>query len=84
LLCPNCGASIADNSQFCSNCGKSTSPVQLNAATVPASPAAVPIGTAQTSGKAIASLVCGIINIFPLFIIAVVLGHMSLSEIKKS
>ncbi len=84
MLCPNCGASIADNSQFCSNCGKSTSPVQLNAATVPPPLAAIPVGPAQTSGKAIASLVCGIINIFPLFIIAVVLGHMSLSEIKKS
>jgi len=44
----------------------------------------MPIGPQQTSGKAIASLVCGIVNIFPLFIIAVVLGHISLSEIKKS
>ena len=84
MLCPNCGASIADNSQFCSNCGKSTFPVQFNAAKVPPPPAAVPIAPQQTSGKAIASLVCGIINIFPLFIVAVVLGHMSLSEIKKS
>jgi type IV pilus assembly protein PilA len=39
---------------------------------------------AQTSGKAIASLVCGILNIFPLFIVAIVLGHISLSEIRKS
>jgi type IV pilus assembly protein PilA len=84
LLCPNCGASIADNSPFCSNCGKSTSPVQLNAATVPPPPAAVPVGPAQTSGKAVASLVCGIINVFPLFIVAIILGHISLSEIKKS
>lgn len=27
---------------------------------------------------------CGILHIFPLFIVAIVLGHMSLSEIKKS
>jgi len=81
LICPACGAAIADNSQFCSNCGKTIPQV----ASVP-SPAAAPVytGEAQTSGKAIASLVCGIISVFPLFIIAVILGHISLSEIKKS
>lgn len=39
---------------------------------------------AETSGKAVASLVLGIINVFPLCIVAIVLGHISLSEIKKS
>ena len=38
----------------------------------------------QTSGKAIASLICGIINVFPFFIVAVILGHLSLSDIRKS
>jgi type IV pilus assembly protein PilA len=38
----------------------------------------------QTSGKAIGSLICGIINVFPLFIVAIILGHLSLSEIRKS
>jgi type IV pilus assembly protein PilA len=81
LLCPNCGASIADHSQFCSNCGKS-----IQQTPSPVSPTVTPTysGPAQTSGKAIASLVCGIINVFPLFIVAIVLGHISLSEIKKS
>lgn len=41
-------------------------------------------GPPQTSGKAIASLVCGVINIFPFFIVAIVLGHISRSEIRKS
>jgi hypothetical protein len=41
-------------------------------------------GQPQTSGKAIGSLICGIINIFPLFIAAVILGHLALSDIKKS
>ena len=55
-------------------------------ATAVASAAPIPpaVGPQQTSGKAIASLVCGIINIFPLFIVAIILGHISLSEIKKS
>jgi competence protein ComGC len=39
---------------------------------------------AETSGKAIASLILGIINVFPLCIVAIVLGHISLSQIKKS
>jgi type II secretory pathway pseudopilin PulG len=33
---------------------------------------------------AIASLVCGILNVFPLSVVAIVLGHTSLSQIKKS
>jgi type IV pilus assembly protein PilA len=41
-------------------------------------------GTPQTSGKAIGSLICGIINVFPLFIVAIILGHLALSDIKKS
>lgn len=93
MICPKCGATLADSSRFCSSCGYSTSQVQpglvpvpspSSAAPPPAHYPAAPLGPAQTSGKAIASLVCGIINVFPLFIAAIVLGHMSLSEIKKS
>jgi len=94
LICPKCGTTLAENSRFCFNCGYSASQVQpgglsvpppTGSAALPASyNAAAPFGPAQTSGKAIASLVCGIINVFPLFIVAIVLGHISLSEIKKS
>lgn len=83
MICPKCGSTLADTSLFCSNCGYSTSQAQPGAPAVPAPPPA-PIGPQQTSGKAIASLVCGIINVFPLFIVAIILGHLSLSEIKKS
>lgn len=82
MICPKCTASVADNSQFCSNCGNSFVRGQPPAQSVPLSPPLV--GPPQTSGKAIGSLVCGILHIFPLFIIAIILGHMSLSEIKKS
>jgi hypothetical protein len=47
-------------------------------------PLTAPPLTAETSGKAVASLILGIINVFPLCIVAIVLGHISLSEIKKS
>lgn len=43
----------------------------------------MPTAQQKTSGMAIASLVCGILNVFPLSVIAIVLGHISLSQIKK-
>jgi type II secretory pathway pseudopilin PulG len=79
LICPKCGAAVADNSQFCPNCGNAFLPAQFAQQSV-----APPLGPPQTSGKAIASLVCGIINFFPFFIVAIVLGHISRSEIRKS
>jgi hypothetical protein len=43
------------------------------------------IGPAQTSGMAIASLAFGVfLFAFPLSIVAIVLGHLSLSQIRKS
>jgi type IV pilus assembly protein PilA len=80
LICPKCGAAAADNSQFCSNCGNAFLPGHF----APQQPVAPSLGPPQTSGKAIASLVCGIINFFPFFIVAIVLGHISRSEIRKS
>ncbi len=83
MHCSRCGAPNAPTSQFCSNCGNS-----LSSSPAPATSAgAIPppyASTPQTSGKAIASLICGIINIFPLFIVAIILGHLALSDIKKS
>ena len=81
MFCSNCGAQVADNVKFCSNCGTQTSMQQASG--VPAAPV-VSTGHEKTSGKAIGSLVCGIINIFPMFVVAVILGHMSISEINKS
>ena len=83
MLCPGCGTNVADVSLFCSTCGQSFAPAQ-GASAGPQTSSLPPRFTAQTSGKAVASLVCGIINIFPLFIVAIILGHISLSEIKKS
>lgn len=82
LNCPRCGATVADHSQFCSNCGNVISPAQFT--TPPLSAPVAPIGPAKTSGMAIASLVCGIVNVFPVSIVAIVLGHISLSQIRKS
>jgi len=93
MFCQNCGTTNPDSGQFCSKCG---SPLTAAAAVRPTTgPGAVgggsfatppPFdGNPPTSGKAIASLICGIFTIFlPASIAAVILGHMAHSEIRKS
>lgn len=86
--CPRCAATVQDNVSFCPTCGTSVASIpSFSPVTAPRSP--LPYGSAtQTSGKAVGSLVCGIISIIilPFFasIPAVILGHISLSEIRKS
>jgi type IV pilus assembly protein PilA len=93
MFCQNCGTTNPDSGQFCSNCG---SPLTAAAAVRPTTgPGAVGGGSfatpppldcnPRTSGKAIASLVCGIFTFFfPASIAAIILGHVSLSEIRRS
>jgi hypothetical protein len=48
-------------------------------------PAEGTVFPAQTSGKAIVSLACGLFVLaFPLSIVAIILGHLSVAEIRKS
>lgn len=78
-VCPACGNSMEAGDQFCRVCGR-----RVSAAPVATTPS-VPIGPAETSGKAIISLVCGLLFFVPLaFIAAIVFGHIGLSEIKRS
>jgi len=89
MKCPYCGEMIADESQFCARCGNRL--VSQAALTGTPGGAGVPgaaygaSGAETTSGKAIASLVLGILIFIPFSAIAaIVLGHLALSEIKKS
>jgi type IV pilus assembly protein PilA len=93
MFCRNCGTTNPDSGQFCSKCG---SPLTAAAAARPTTgPGAVGggsfatppplVGSPPTSGKAIASLICGIFTVFfPASIAAIILGHISLSEIRRS
>ncbi len=93
MFCQTCGMANPDSRQFCSKCGK---PLPSAAARVTPAPAAVRAGSsseapppftgdAPTSGKAIASLVCGVFTFFlPASVAAIILGHISLSEIRNS
>jgi type IV pilus assembly protein PilA len=90
MFCRNCGMANSDAAQFCSKCGSPVgSGVRAPSVAAPGAggsfATAPPLADAPTSGKAIASLVCGIFTFFfPASIAAIVLGHMSLSEIRKS
>jgi type IV pilus assembly protein PilA len=83
MYCPYCAQVIPDDVQYCPKCG-----TQMGSP-LPDSPnyrqAPPPGFAAPTSGKAIGSLICGIFFFFlPASIIAIILGHLSLSEIRKS
>jgi type IV pilus assembly protein PilA len=81
VLCSRCGNAVTETSKFCDKCGQ-----PVTAMPQPTSPTIPAIGEVPpTSGKAIGSLIAGIFGfIFPAAITAVILGHMSRSEIRKS
>jgi type IV pilus assembly protein PilA len=79
-FCATCGKGMNADERFCSACG---TPVSSNS-TVPQvlTTPAVPI---ETSGKAIVSLIFGLFFFFfPFSVVAIIFGHLSLSEIRKS
>jgi hypothetical protein len=76
--CPNCRGNLADFVDVCPYCGVATPIPQVMIAQ--SGWAAPP----QTSNKALASLICGVLFFCgPAAIAAVILGHMALSDIKK-
>jgi hypothetical protein len=80
-FCAACGNSMEANDQFCRVCGRQAAAGVGGTAGTPTSAT----GPAETSVKAIISLICGVLFFVPLaFIGAIVFGHLGLSEIKKS
>ena len=93
MFCSKCGANNPDDGRFCVACGatlqpgQSVAPAAAQPAMAPPIPGLAPphAGPTETSGKAIASLICGIFFlIFPAAVAAIILGHLSISEISKS
>ena len=81
-FCAGCGNSITADDKFCRVCGRQPS---TGSAVTPAIGAPAPLGSSGTSGKAIVSLICGLFFfVLPFSIVAVIFGHLSLSEIRKS
>ena len=81
-FCLGCGNSLAEGEQFCGACGRDS---QAGAAVPPVDPQVAFGLPPETSGKAIFSLICGILFIIlPVSIVAVIFGYIALSEIRKS
>jgi type IV pilus assembly protein PilA len=82
-FCAACGNTMTADDRFCRVCGRMASAGAGATPTATATPVAA--GPAETSGKAIASLICGLSFFVPfLFVAAIVFGHLALSEIRKS
>jgi type IV pilus assembly protein PilA len=88
-LCTFCGEQISDDARICPWCaadlisGTRTTPGPVAPATNVPNPLAG--GEPQTSGMAIGSLIAGVFFfVLPSAIAAVILGHISLSEIRRS
>jgi hypothetical protein len=86
-FCTGCGNSMAVGERFCRVCGRNSSAAPAAPSMVSPSTTAPPLpaAAAETSGKAVGSLVCGLFFwILPVSIVAIILGHISLSDIRKS
>lgn len=83
--CPNCKNNVADFVTVCPYCGVAFAVMPANPMQAGVAQAGL-IGPTEKSGKATASLICGILLCLSPFtsIVAVVLGHLALSDIKKS
>ena len=88
MLCPQCGQPVPEGATLCPTCGRQTALTPYSAGGLPPLPPTATSGSAtpeKTSGLAIASLIFGLLFLFfPLSIVAIVFGHISLSQIKKS
>ncbi len=79
-FCHTCGSELAPGSMVCPTCHTSVAQTGASGWGPP-----VPSRDAKTSGLAVASLILGILFlIFPAAILAIVLGHISRSQIRDS
>ncbi|MGP0017674.1 MAG: DUF4190 domain-containing protein [Candidatus Sulfotelmatobacter sp.] len=81
-FCLGCGNGMAEGERFCGVCGRDALAASTGRAVDPAVAFGLP---PETSGKAIFSLVSGVLFIIlPFSLAAVIFGHLSLSEIRNS
>jgi hypothetical protein len=82
MICARCRNNVADGNSFCPTCGATVAPVNSY---LPAEHWQTVFAEAKTDNKAIASLVFGcLFFLLPSALLAIILGHLSLAEIRKS
>lgn len=90
MFCNQCGQENSAGSQFCARCGQPLSHLASASSEVGAPPPVPgsPAPDAKTDGKAVGSLILGILSLTIFSVLAgipaVILGHISRSNIKKS
>jgi hypothetical protein len=86
MLCGQCGNSAPDGNNFCHVCGLAIAQGKSPETVVsPTTIQPTSFSEPKTDGKAIASLVFGCLAfVFPAALLAIILGHLSLSDIGKS
>jgi hypothetical protein len=83
MHCNSCGALLQPGDVFCPGCGRAV-PTSIPAIQTAAAPPMY-IASGEPSGKATASLICGVLFfIVPAALCAIIFGHLALSEIKRS
>jgi len=77
-FCPNCGKEIEQRARFCPNCGRNiTEGTYKNSVTFDST-------SGRYSGFAIASLICGVIGFFGLWLLAIIFGAIAKNQIRES
>jgi type IV pilus assembly protein PilA len=87
MFCSLCAADNPNDGHFCVKCGAVLQGQRGTAPPVPSFETSTTpyTGSTETSGKAIGSLICGIVFFFfPSAIAAIILGHLALGDIRKS
>jgi hypothetical protein len=79
--CPYCSAELANETLKCDRCGRWLDP-KLDS-TLNADAPLLVLPPKITNGLAIASLACGIFGIGPGSVVAIILGHIALRQIRR-
>jgi hypothetical protein len=91
MFCSSCGTQVDNNAQYCPHCGTKfvqmpTAPISVTEATPPLSSSPAPISPptlpAKASGRAVASLVLGILGITCCGIMAPIAWILGSTELK--
>lgn len=80
-FCPGCGTSQVEGERFCGVCGRDSA---ADASAPPIDPGVAFGLEPENSGKAIFSLISGLFVFPPFSLVAIIFGHLALSDIRRN